>query len=205
MKELIKVVLVDDHQVVLRGLYSWLEEDDEIDVVGVFEDPLATLESLPNLRPDVVVSDVRMPGMNGLELTEKIVSQYQDKIKVILVSGFYSEEYHITALEAGVSAFMAKDSSYKQIINAIKQSYLGNCIVPGFLQKNLTESRLTKKEKEILIMIARGKKNDEISLILKVSRRTVEHHISTIFRKMDVDCRVSAVMKGIQMGIIDNI
>lgn len=205
MKERINIVLVDDHQVVLKGLLSWLREDDDIEVVGTFRNALETLEALPDLLPDVVISDVRMPGMNGLELTERLVSQYGGKMKVVLVSGFYSEEYHMTALEKGVSAFIPKDSSYEQIINAIKQSYLGNTIIPTKLQRTPKNMRLTEKEKEILKMIAYGKKNDEISFILNISRRTVEHHITKIFEKLEVDCRVSAVMKGIKQGIIENV
>lgn len=205
MKERINIILVDDHQVVLKGLLSWLREDEEIEVVGSFSNAFEALESLPDLMPHIVISDVRMPNMNGLELTEKIIHQYEGEIKVVLVSGFYSEEYHMTALEKGVSAFIPKDSSYQTIINAIKQSYLGNTIIPARLQRMPKGMRLTDKEKEVLKLIATGKKNDEISSILKVSKRTVEHHITNIFEKLDVDCRVSAVLKGVKLGIIENV
>ncbi|GAE29571.1 response regulator transcription factor [Halalkalibacter hemicellulosilyticus] len=203
MSERIKVVVVDDHQVVLKGLLSWLEEAREIEVVGSFSCAIETLSALPSLQPHVVISDVRMPSMNGLELTEKIVEQFGSTIKIVLLSGFYSEEYHLSALEMGVSAFMPKDSSYQQILNAVIQSFLGNCIIPPDLSKGLKDTRLTKKEKEILNLVANGKKNDEISLLLNISRRTVEHHITKIFQKLDVDCRVSAVMQGIKQGIIE--
>ncbi|WP_078553123.1 response regulator [Bacillus alkalicellulosilyticus] len=204
MKKQIRVMLIDDHQMVLRGLKSWLEEDNDIAVVGVYHQAREALQAMEDLVPDVVVCDVRMPEMNGMELARKVVQINNNRIKVVLVSGFYTTEYHVTALEIGVSAFLPKDSSYSEFINIIKQSYFGYKMIPSHLEQKM-EMRLTPKETDILKGIAAGETNEEISKRLHMSRRTVEHHISSIFRKLDVDGRVGAVIKGIQHGILGDV
>ncbi|WKB36222.1 response regulator transcription factor [Terrilactibacillus sp. S3-3] len=102
------MILVDDHQMVLSGLVNTLNKNDKIEVVASFSDPLQAIKEMDNIACDVLVSDVRMKQMNGLLFAKEIKKQFGDKIKIVLISGFYTEDYHKSALEIGVHAFLPK-------------------------------------------------------------------------------------------------
>jgi len=202
MNHKIKLILVDDHQMVLSGLVNTLNKNDKIEVVASFSDPLQAIKEMDNIACDVLVSDVRMKQMNGLLFAKEIKKQFGDKIKIVLISGFYTEDYHKSALEIGVHAFLPKEATDEQLLSVIQQVALDNVIVPFDLFPVNNRDKLTETEVKVLHYIALEKTNDDIAQLLFISKRTVEHHLTSIFRKLGVQTRVGAVVEGIRRGII---
>ncbi|MGP7816809.1 response regulator [Niallia sp. 01092] len=202
MKNKIKIILVDDHKMLLSSLSNVLNNSEMVEIVDSFSDPLEALMNIDHTKCDVVVSDVRMKQMNGLILAKELKRKFGNKIKIILISGFYTEEYHKNALDIGVHAFLPKESSDEQLLSVIKQVTLNNVLIPFDLLKVNNEKVLSETEVKVLLFIAQEKTNEDIAQMLYISKRTVEHHLTSIFRKLDVQTRVGAVVKGIEKGII---
>ncbi|GAX89538.1 response regulator transcription factor [Effusibacillus lacus] len=203
MSKPIKVMLVDDHPLVMNGLRNWLEGEPDIQVVGAFDNGITAFEEMRQLLPDVVVLDIRMPGINGLELARQIKGEYGDSVKLVILSGYVYEEYQRTAFEIGVHAFVPKNASYDQILNAIRQSALGNYLIFEKTKQYETHQLLTPTEIQVLQLVAQEKTNGDIAKELNMAKRTVEYHISSIIQKLGADSRIGAVVKGFQKGIIE--
>lgn len=201
MSKKIRVVLLDDHPLVLEGLRDRLEREDDIEVPQTFGDPRELLEGIEACRADVLVMDISMPHMNGFELGKRLKEQYGHALKLILLSGYMYDEFYGKAFEIGAHAYLSKQSTYPQIINAIKQSVLGHALVP---EKLLARSGdvLTAMEREVLKRIAEEKTNKEIARELAMSQRTVEHHMASINQKLGVKTRVGAVARGYELGLL---
>ncbi|MBH5318813.1 response regulator transcription factor [Paenibacillus sp. GSMTC-2017] len=198
-----KVFLVDDHPMVMNGLQSCLEQEEDIQVIGVFHSGAAVLEQLQKgIWPDLIITDVCMKSISGFDLTRTIRTKYGSEIKVIMLTGYYFEEYMKTAFELGVHAFICKESPYSGIVNAIRQSMLGNVLIPETFQRAGRKESLTVVEAKVLQFIAKEWTNVQIAEKLDVSKRTIENHITSILNKLNVDSRVGAVVQGIQRGII---
>ncbi|MDQ0163696.1 DNA-binding NarL/FixJ family response regulator [Bacillus alveayuensis] len=142
-----------------------------------------------------------MKNYNGIELTKKIVEKHP-KMKIVILLGYDYDEYIEAANQAGAYAFVTKEKSAFELANAIRQSYLGFTLFPNKSLKKTIHS-LTKTELEVLKLISEDKTNAEISEMLMLSKRTVEHHVSSIIRKLDVDSRVGAVVKAIKLGLLN--
>ncbi|MEB3752047.1 response regulator transcription factor [Geobacillus sp. FSL W8-0032] len=196
----IKVLLVDDHLLVMHGIQQLLENEIDLEVVNTVCDPALLETEIKKHNPNVVVMDIRMKNDNGIEWVRKIAQTYPT-CKVVILSGYNYDEYIQAAYEAGAYAFVTKESSVFELANAIRQTYLG---VKSFPINRLDHcnSPLTKTELDILQLISEDKTNAEISELLHISRRTVEHHVSSILRKLDADSRVGAVVKAIKLGLI---
>ncbi|MEK4181557.1 response regulator transcription factor [Aeribacillus sp. FSL K6-1121] len=199
----IKVLLVDDHLLVLLGIKQLLEHESDLEVVNTICDPAGINAAISKNHPDVVVMDIRMKGYNGIELTKKLIESYPN-LKIVILSAYNDDEYIDASYHAGAYAFITKENSAAELANAIRQSFLGNNIIP---RKKIEYQNhyLTKTELEILKLISEDKTNAEISDILMVSRRTVEHHVSSIIKKLNVYSRVGAVVKGIKLGLLKTI
>ncbi|MBY0119553.1 response regulator transcription factor [Paenibacillus sp. FSL H8-0317] len=205
MNEPITVVLLDDHPLVMEGLNNRLNREPDIQVVKTFSDPLLFLSEVEALRPDVVVMDIRMPQLDGFEVVRRLKDQYGLSVKIILLSGYNYHEFQLKAYDLGVHAYLSKQATYGQIINAIHQSMLGHVLIPEtMLSPNLEES-LTATEREILNRIALEMTNKEIAQDLAISQRTVEYHITSITQKFGVKSRIGAVVKGYQAGILGDV
>ncbi|MEK4111124.1 DNA-binding NarL/FixJ family response regulator [Paenibacillus sp. DS2363] len=205
MNEPITVVLLDDHPLVMEGLNNRLNREPDIQVVKTFSDPLLFLSELEALRPDVVVMDIRMPQLDGFEVVRRLKDQYGLSVKIILLSGYNYHEFQLKAYDLGVHAYLSKQATYGQIINAIHQSMLGHVLIPEtMLSPNLEES-LTATEREVLNRIALEMTNKEIAQDLAISQRTVEYHITSITQKFGVKSRIGAVVKGYQAGILGDV
>lgn len=197
-----KVLVVDDHVLILDGLKQLLEKEEDIEVVGTLSDPSSLFSVIHQTSPEVVVIDIRIKTYNGIELTKKIIEEYP-QIKVVILSGYDYEEYIEAALQAGASAFVTKERSNIELLSAIRQSYQGYQVFPRNRAYNLSSgSNLTPKEREVLKLIAEDKTNIDISIELMISKRTVEHHITSILRKLDVDSRAGAVVIGFKKGML---
>ncbi|MGG2053647.1 response regulator transcription factor [Lysinibacillus pakistanensis] len=196
----IKVLIVDDHLLLLESLRKALENDPTIQVVGTISSPKFLMNDIINTSPDVVLMDIRIKSYNGLDLMKDILKK-MPQLPIIILSGYNYEEYIQAAYNAGASAFVTKETSNEELLFTIKQVQQGYKLFPSTAKKQDNES-LTSKEREILKLIAEDKTNIEISDELMISKRTVEHHISSIIRKLDVDSRVGAIVTAIKQGII---
>ncbi|MBB6694516.1 response regulator transcription factor [Cohnella xylanilytica] len=206
MPEMIRVALLDDHPLVLEGLKNRLDKEPDIEVPWTFVDPRELLRAVESgsCRPDVLVMDVSMPHMNGFELGKRLKERFGHSLKIILLSGYAYDEFYSKAYEIGVHAYLSKQSTYAQIMNAVRQSMLGHALVA---EKVLARSRdlLTSAEREVLKRIAEEKTNKEIAQELAMSQRTVEHHMAAINRKLGVRTRIGAVARGYETGLLGSL
>lgn len=205
MKQSIKVLLLDDHPLVMEGLKNRLEREQDMLVVGTFNEPYEVLKRIGALKPDVAVIDISMPGMTGFDLAIEIKRTYDTAIKLIVLSGYVYDEYVHKAYEIGIHAYLSKQATYPQIINAIRQSILGLRIVPEKMTTIPRADQLTPTEKDVLKQIALEKTNKEIARELAMSQRTVEYHMAAINQKLDVKTRVGAVAKGYELGLLERL
>ena len=202
----IRILLADDHTIVRDGIKYLLEEENNMKIVGEASNGLEALKLVDELQPDLLIIDVRMPEMNGIEAV-KILNQKSTKTKAIVLSMHDSEEYILKSIKAGASGYLLKDTDKKEFIKAIHavndggkyfSGDISDVIVSNYLQKTSGKEKkqkvkrdpnqfsLTKKEKLILTHILAGKTNSEISEILQNSKRTVETHRFNMMKKMNV-------------------
>ncbi|MEA0552051.1 response regulator transcription factor [Lysinibacillus irui] len=205
MDQPIKVLLLDDHPLVMEGLKNRLESEQDMQVVETFSDPLEVIKRIGTLKPDVAVIDISMPGMTGFDLAVEIKRTYDMAIKMIVLSGYVYDEYVQKAYEIGIHAYLSKQATYPQIINAIRQSMLGLRLVPENITTLPRADQLTPTEKAVLKQIALQKTNKEIARELAMSQRTVEYHMAAINQKLEVKTRVGAVAKGYEMGLLERL
>jgi len=221
LENLIKIALVDDHKLVRNGIKSLLEEEHNIEVIAEGANGLEALDIMKNVSPDVLIIDVRMPEMNGIEAVAKL-QETDPESKVIVLSMHDSEDYIIQSIKAGASGYLLKDTDKKEFIKAINVVNAGgkyfsgdisNVIVSNFLKGNSNPSKpvtvqkesnpfdLTKKEKQVLSLILSGKTNIEISRVLKNSKRTIEAHRFNLMKKMQVKNLIELSTKASQNGL----
>lgn len=212
----IKVLIVDDHTVVRAGIVALMNNEPDIQVVGEASDGLDALEKVTLLLPDIVLIDISMPGMNGIEATYRIKRQH-DTMKVLVLTQYDNEEYIKRALQCGASGYLLKNSLATDLLSAIREVHAGNqfftpavskIIVDSFIRHesahpaNIKEVALTPREREILQMIAEGKTNQNIADKLFISVRTVEFHRSNIIEKLGAHDVASLVKYAIQQGLV---
>lgn len=202
MVEEIRVILIDDHPLVMDSLRVRLEQEPDICVVDTFADPSRLLEQIGTLQPDVLILDVSLPHMDGFELAAVLKQQFGSTLRIIMLSGYTYDEFYRKAYELGVNAYLSKQASYAQIINAIRQSIAGHLLVPERIFNTSAQDKLTPTEREVLVRVAREMNNREIAEDLHISQRTVEYHLTAVLQKLEVKSRVGAVAKGYELGIV---
>ncbi|WP_264530717.1 response regulator transcription factor [Flavobacterium sp. N502540] len=203
MNKTIRVVLADNHVFVRDGIKSLLENEVNIEVVGEATDGIDTLEAVAASEPDLLILDIRMPHLTGIEVVEKLRSE-NNKVKIIILTTHESEEYVLGALKAGAEGYLLKDSSKEEFLKALHtvlnggKYYSGDvsgilihhfvhCTVSlGRKQTLADEITITKREKEILSLLLSGKGNKEIGETLKISKRTAEVHRFNLMKKLKV-------------------
>lgn len=209
----IKVMLADDHALMREGIKHLLEFDGSIKVIEEASDGISCLEKLKNVEPDILLLDINMPDMNGIEVLEEL-KKNNNPIKVLILTVHSEIEYLIKAVDIGANGYILKDSGsleLKQAINVIMNgdSYIQPSLLPALnsrlinrdIDKEKLES-LTEREIEILIQVAGGMFNKEIANNLDISERTVKNHISNIFKKIDVSDRTQAAVFAIKNNIV---
>ncbi|MFC7062599.1 response regulator [Halobacillus seohaensis] len=199
---MIRVVIVDDHDVVRKGVITYLNTEDDLEIVGEASSGNEAVEVVKQLKPDVVLMDLIMENGTGIEATEKIMSTEQ--CKIIILTSFYDDEKVFPALEAGAFSYMLKTSSADEIAEAIKKAYKGeNVIEPKVATKMMTRFRtgekklhddLTNRELEVLMCVGEGMTNQEISDHLYIGVKTVKTHVSNILSKLEVQDRTQAAV-----------
>lgn len=210
----VEVVIVDDHVMVREGIKQLLEMDGDIRVIGEASDGEEGLKVVEATDPDVLLLDVNMPKMNGLEVLQKI-KESGIKRKVLILTIHNEVEYLLKAIEIGVDGYVLKDSELSVLRRAIFAVNEGNTYIqsslapllkqrleePDVMENN--EEGLTKREMEVLKLIAEGLYNKEIADRLTISEKTVKNHVSNIFRKIDVSDRTQAAVFAIRSGYVD--
>ena len=210
----IRTIIADDHTIVREGIRSLLEKEADIEIIAEATDGRAALELTNQLAPDVIVIDLAMPNMGGIEAIQKICKKYDD-VKVVVLSMHSDKRFISRALKAGAKGYMLKDCAAEELIRAIRtvianQIYLSptiaGSIVEGYLNYMSTIgsgllSTLTSREREILQLIAEGKNTRDISSILNLSIKTIETHRQRIMIKLNIDSIAGLTKYAISEGI----
>ncbi|CAO0828887.1 response regulator [Streptomyces microflavus] len=208
--KIIRVLLVDDHQVVRRGLRTFLEIQDDIEVVGEASDGAEGVARTEELRPDVVLMDIKMPGTDGIEALRRL-SQLDNPAKVLIVTSFTEQRTVVPALRAGASGYVYKDVDPDALAGAIRSVHAGHVLLqPEVAGALLAQddagsgtgrgSTLTEREREVLGLIADGRSNREIARALVLSEKTVKTHVSNILMKLDLADRTQAALWAVRNG-----
>ncbi|MBM7650682.1 response regulator transcription factor [Neobacillus cucumis] len=209
---MIRVVFVDDHEMVRIGVSSYLSAQPDIEVVGEADNGKQGVELALALRPDIILMDLVMKEMDGIEATRQIIDEWPDA-KIIIVTSFLDDEKVYPALEAGATSYMLKTSKASEIANAVRATYNGQSVleteVTGKMmvkmrQKTtqLPHEELTSRELEILLLMAEGKTNQDIADELFIALKTVKTHVSNILSKLNVQDRTQAVIYAFKHSLI---
>ena len=208
-----KVMLVDDHALIREGIKQLLEFDGSIDVSEQASDGAECLEKLQHVQPDILLLDINMPNVNGIEVLEEIKKK-NIPVKVLMLTVHSEAEYLVQAVDIGANGYILKDSGSEELKKAIQSvmdgdSYIQPSLIPSLnsrlVNRDIDKEKiaaLTKREMEILTQIAGGMFNKEIAMNLNISERTVKNHISNIFKKIDVSDRTQAAVFAIRNNIV---
>jgi DNA-binding NarL/FixJ family response regulator len=213
----IKVLLVDDQAMVRAGIHMILEAENDIHVIGEAEDGAKAVAAARKLKPDVILMDIQMPLLNGLEATRQLTQMPGNIWRILILTTFERDDYVFEALRAGASGFILKNAPPEDLIAAVRVVAEGNALLaPSVTRRIIHEfaqrtprnglkeklNGLTEREIEVLRLIAKGKTNAEIAADLFVGETTVKTHISNLFTKLDLRDRVQAVVYAYESGLI---
>lgn len=202
----ISILIVDDHPLVREGLFEILKKQEKINVIGLAKNGLEALEFFKKYKPDIVLMDIVMPEMNGIEATKEI-RKIKPNAKIIMLTTFMDEEDIYKAFKAGAMAYLLKDQPTKEILDTIFAVNDGRKIIPPAIAEKLAEHlpcpELTGREMEILTLMVRGLSNKEISKQLNISEGTIKAHINMIFIKLGVKSRTQAVILAVKKGLVE--
>ncbi|MFD5339643.1 response regulator [Streptomyces hawaiiensis] len=211
MADAIRVLLVDDHQVVRRGLRTFLEVQDDIEVVGEAADGAEGVDRAEELQPDVILMDVKMPGMDGVNALRRL-RELDNRARVLVVTSFTEQRTVVPALRAGAAGYVYKDVDPDALAGAIRSVHAGHILLQpevagALLAQEETNSgtgrtgSLTEREREVLCLIADGRSNREIARALVLSEKTVKTHVSNILMKLDLADRTQAALWAVRHGV----
>lgn len=206
----IRVLLADDHQVVRRGLRTFLEVQDDIEVTGEASDGAEAVERAEELRPDVVLMDIRMPGTDGIEAL-RALRRLENPARVLIVTSFTERRTVVPALRAGAAGYLYKDVDPEALARAIRSVHAGHVLLQPEVAEALLSQEdgqalpgrggaLTEREREVLSLIADGRSNREIAKALVLSEKTVKTHVSNILMKLDLADRTQAALWAVRHG-----
>jgi len=215
----IRLLIVDDQELVRTGLRLFLETQDDLEVVGEAGDGAEAIERAAEVRPDVILMDIRMPGMDGVEATARLAATgIEPPPRVLILTTFDLDEYVFGALRAGAAGFLLKDASRERLLEAIRVVHGGEALLSPSITRRLIEDfaartdplepptalleQLTPREREVLALVARGLSNTEIAKRLVVTDATVKSHVGSILMKLDLRDRVQAVVFAYEHGIV---
>jgi DNA-binding NarL/FixJ family response regulator len=201
------VIVVDDHPVVREGLRAILDAEADLDVVGEAGSGAEAVELAARLRPDVVLMDLRMPGMDGVEATGRIAAA--GDARVLVVTTYDTDSDILRAVEAGATGYLLKDTPRRELTEAVRAAARGETVLaPPVARKLMSRVRLpavdapTRRELEVLAQVARGRSNAEVGRALHISEATVKTHLVRVFEKLGVSDRTAAVTTAISQGLL---
>jgi len=214
MMSKIRVILAEDHVVVREGTRQLLERENDLEVVGEAGDGEEAVRQVTESHPDVVIMDIAMPKLNGIEATKQIKARYPTTA-VLILSAYDNDQYVFALLEAGAAGYLLKNVRGRDLIDAIRAVHAGECVLHPVIARKVVNrlastqgkpekddllDQLTEREMEVLKLAARGMSNKDIAEELALSVRTVEAHLGTIFNKLQVGSRIEAVLVGLRKG-----
>ncbi len=214
----IRVVLVDDQALIRTGLKMILESENDIEIVGEAADGEQGIVTTRQLRPDVVLMDIQMPRMNGLEATSRIVQESAIPSRIVILTTFERDEYVFDALRAGASGFLLKNSPSAELVHAVRVVAAGDALLAPSVTRKVIEGfiarpesgtnradldRLTSRETEVLRLLATGKSNSELAAHLFVGEGTIKTHVSSVLTKLGLRDRMQAVIFAYESGLIE--
>jgi len=210
----IKILIADDHHVVRRGLVFFLKTQEQIEVVGEAGNGKEAVELARNLNPDLILMDLIMPEMDGIQATRMIKAE-KPKIKILMLTSFADQEHVIPAIEAGASGYQLKDIQPDELVASIRKIMCGEdqlhpratSLVLKHLSSNRRERKpldeLTKREMEVLKEIASGKSNKEIATSLFITEKTVKTHVSNVLAKLELADRTQAALFAVRNRLVE--
>jgi len=215
----IRVLLADDQALVRGGLRKIVDTEADMTVVAEARDGLEAVHAARTSRPDVAVIDIRMPHLDGIEATRRIVAALGDEVRVLMLTTFGVDDYVFDALRAGASGFMLKDAPPEELLDAIRVIAAGSgLLAPAVTRRVIAEfarrspaagldrskplQELTQREREVLMLLTRGRSNSEIANDLVVSEATVKTHVAHVLMKLGVRDRVQAVIFAYEAGLV---
>ncbi|SCK38855.1 two component transcriptional regulator, LuxR family [Streptomyces sp. AmelKG-E11A] len=216
-RTVIRTVVADDQAVVRTGFVNLLSTQDDITVVGEAEDGEQAVRVAAGTRPDLVLLDIRMPRMNGIEAAREILAASDGTTKVLMLTTFGLDEYVYDALAAGAGGFLLKDATFAELLHAVRVVARGEALLSPEITKRLigefVSSRasrppargtdeLTAREEEVLVLIAKGLSNAEIAVRLTITDHTVKTHINRLFAKLGLRDRAQAVITAYELGLV---
>ncbi len=213
MSDVIRVLIADDHLIIRQGLRLILETEEGFEVVGEAADGAEALRLCAEKNPNVVLMDLRMPGMDGLTAIEHLYAE-QPGVAVVILTTFNEDELMLRGLRAGAKSYLLKDTDRQTLFSAIRAAARGETLFqpevltrllskvdgPGPSQPNAFG--LTEREREVLTAVARGERSKEIALHLNITERTVKAHLASIYSKLGVDSRAAAIAVASQYGLL---
>jgi DNA-binding NarL/FixJ family response regulator len=212
----IRVLLADDQQLVRAGLRTILEAEEDIEVCGEVADGLLAVSAAEQQHPDVVLMDIRMPNLDGLEATRRIATR-GDIPRIIILTTFDVDEYVFEALRGGASGFLLKDTTADELVRAVRLAVAGDALLAPSVTRRLIErfanrasapstqslETLTGRELEVLLLVARGLSNTEVAERLFLGENTVKTHVAHVLDKLDLRDRVQAVVLAYESGLVE--
>jgi NarL family two-component system response regulator YdfI len=224
MGEMIHVLVADDHLIIRQGLRLILETADDMELVGEASDGAEAVQHAAALQPDVVLMDLRMPGMDGLTAIERLKIE-QPQVAVVILTTFNEDDLMLRGLRAGAKGYLLKDTDRETLFNTIRAAARGETLLkpeimtrliavagsptgqPGQrreAQRSDTTLDLTDREREVLAAVSKGDRSKEIALRLGITERTVKAHLDSIYNKLGVDSRAAAVSVALQRGLLSD-
>lgn len=218
-KKVYKVFIVDDHEIVRKGLRSILELENDIEVIGEAssgEEAIRQVDAL-DVKPDLVIMDLKMPGMGGVDATKEIKEKYPD-LNILILTAFEDDDHMFECIELGVSGFLLKDMEHNELVSTIRTICEGHSVLdPAVTRKVFSKLNtltkfgkskdeahlLTDRETDVLKLMAKGHRNQDIASMLWVSEGTIKTHVSNILRKLNQADRAQAVIAAFKLGIIE--
>jgi len=209
-----RILVVDDQNLFRSGLVRLLEADSRVQVVGQAADGLDAIKKVTALKPDVILMDLKMPNLDGIEATRRIVAEHP-KVKILILTTFETDSYVLQALRAGASGYVLKDAQIDSIVSSILAVMSGERVMASavanrvidMLSGNSTPKEfydgLTAREVEILKLIAMGQPNKQIARRLDISEKTVRNHVSNMYEKLHIYDRSQAVLYAVRKGLVE--
>jgi len=212
---MIRILIVDDHLIIRQGLRLILETEDGFDLVGEASDGAEAVRLSADLHPDVVLMDLRMPGMDGLTAIEKLRDS-QPEIAIVILTTFNEDDLMLRGLQAGARGYLLKDTDRETLFDTIRAAARGETLLkPEIMARILSKAgthsaraetssmlELTAREREVLEAVARGERSKEIAVKLSITERTVKAHLASIYQKLGVDSRAAAIAVAAQKGLL---
>lgn len=206
----LRVLIVDDHALHREGTRRILEQDSDIEVVGDAYSAEMALAVINRDEPDVVLMDVRLPGMSGIEATRRIAHDHP-RVKVLVVTAYDDDEFVREGLEAGASGFLSKAAPGRELVAGVREAAEGRLVLQSQLLTRVLRPRsptndgvrLTDRERQVLTLLVDGLHNRQIAERLDISTRTVERHCDSLYSKLGVGSRTEAVVKALSRGIVE--